>query len=119
MAKRSDALLLWSPRVLGIGVCVFLSLFALDALGPGKSVAQAAIDFLVHVAPMMVLLGVVALSWRWEWVGGCVFTVLALAYAYAARHHLYWIPVVSGPLLVVGILFLWSWSQHRRLHGAA
>jgi hypothetical protein len=119
MTNRSDALLLWSPRVLGIVVCLFLSLFALDAFSGGKSVAQAAADFLVHVAPMLVLLGVVALSWRWEWIGGAVFTALALTYAYVARHHLSWIPVVSGPLLVVGILFLWSWSRHRRLHGAS
>jgi hypothetical protein len=119
MTQRSDALLLWSPRVLGIAVCLFLSLFALDAWSGGKSVAQAAVDFLVHLAPMVALLGVVALSWRREWVGGTVFTALALAYAYVARHHLSWIPVVSGPLLVVGILFLWSWSQHRRLHGPA
>jgi hypothetical protein len=116
--KRSDGLLLWSPRVLGILVCLFLSLFALDAFSSGKSVLQAVPDFLIHVAPMVILLGVVALSWRWEWVGGVAFTGLALAYAYAARHHASWIPVVAGPLLIVGVLFLWSWSQHRRLHSA-
>ena len=119
MAKRSDALLLWSPRVLGIVVCLYLSLFALDAFSGGKIVTQAASDFFIHVAPMLVLFGVVALSWRWEWVGGSVFTGLALTYGYVARHHLPWIAVVSGPLLVVGILFLWSWTQHRRLHNAA
>jgi glucose-6-phosphate-specific signal transduction histidine kinase len=119
MTMRSGTLLLWSPRVLGILVCLFLSLFALDAFSGGKSVDRAVTDFLIHVAPMLALLGVVALSWRWEWVGGIVFTALALTYAYVARQHLSWIPVVSGPLLAVGVLFLWSWTQHRRLHGAA
>ena len=118
MAKRSDALLLWSPRVLGILVCLFLSLFALDAFRGGKSIAQALTDFAIHVAPMMVLLGVVALSWRWEWIGGSVFTLLALTYAYMARGHVSWIAVISGPLLVVGTLFFVSWTRHRRLHGA-
>jgi hypothetical protein len=119
MTKRSTALLLWSPRVLGILVCLFLSLFALDAFGDGKSVTRAITDFLIHVAPMALLLGVVALSWRWEWVGGSVFTVAAFTYAYMARHHLSWIPLVSGPLLLVGVLFLWSWTHHHRPHGAA
>jgi hypothetical protein len=62
---------------------------------------------------MAALLGIVLLSWRWPWVGGAVFTGLALAYAYGARRHLGWIPIVSGPLLVVGILFLWSWAHGR------
>jgi hypothetical protein len=119
MAKRSDALLLWSPRILGILVSLFLSLFALDALGPGKSLLEAGRDFLIHVSPMLVLLGVVALSWRWEWVGGLVFTGLAVTYAYMARLHPAWVSGVSGPLLLVGVLFLLSWSQHRRLHGKA
>ena len=119
MTLRSGALLLWCPRVLGILVCLFLSLFALDAFSGSKSVGQGVTDFFIHVAPMLALLGVVALSWRWEWVGGSVFTALAPTYAYVVRQHLSWILVVSGPLFLVGILFLWSWMQHRRLHGTA
>jgi MYXO-CTERM domain-containing protein len=89
-------------------------MFALDAFGPGKPVVRALEDFLVHVAPVLVLLLVVVLSWRWEWVGGGVFTACALFYAYATRSHPAWIPVVSGPLLLVGVLFLWSWRHRRR-----
>jgi hypothetical protein len=102
--------------VLGIALCLFLSVFALDAFGGGKSVPQALADFAIHVAPMILLLVIVALSWRWEWLGGVVFTTLALAYAVWARQHPQWIAAVGAPLLVVGILFLWSWSHHRRLH---
>ena len=92
---------------------VFLSLFALDAFEEGMTIRQALPGFLVHLAPMAVLLAVVGLSWRREWIGGLVFTGLAATYAYVARHHASWIAVVSGPLLVVGILFLWSWVHGR------
>jgi glucose-6-phosphate-specific signal transduction histidine kinase len=118
MTTRSDALLLWSPRILGVLVCLFLSLFGLDAFGGGRTFVEALPDFLIHIAPMLVLLGVVAVSWRWEWVGGVVFTGLAAAYAFIARRHLAWIPTISGPLLVVGALFLWSWAHRRRLRAA-
>lgn len=118
MTSRSGALLLWAPRVLGIGVCLFLSLFALDAFSADKPAGEAVRDFLIHLSPMLALLLVVALSWRWAWVGGLVFTGLAIAYAYVARGHLAWIPIVSGPLLIVGVLFLLSWSQHRRLRSS-
>ena len=102
-----NPLLLWAPRVLGIAVCLLLAVFALDAVG-----AQ---DFLFHLLPMVVLLGIVALSWPGErgWIGGLVFSVLALVYAVRAWHQPSWVATVSGPLLAVGVLFLLSWSRHR------
>ena len=66
MTNRSGAVLLWAPRVLGIGVCLFLSLFALDAFSGDKPAVEAVRDFLIHLSPMFLLLLVVALSWRWE-----------------------------------------------------
>jgi hypothetical protein len=113
MMRRSDSLLLWAPRILGVLVCLFLSLFALDAFEEGMTVWQALPGFLVHIAPMAVLLVVVGASWRREWIGGLVFTGLAVVYAYLARHHVSWMAAVSGPLLVVGVLFLWSWVHSR------
>lgn len=115
MSKMSGRLLLWSPRILGILVCLFLSLFAFDALGGGKTFTQALIDFAIHVAPMLLLLAVVAVSWRWQWVGAVVFTGLAVSYAYFARNHVSWIAVIAGPLLAVGVLFFWSWRHHGDL----
>jgi hypothetical protein len=112
---RSRTLLLWSPRILGTLVCLFLGLFSLDAFGAGKTLAQALPDFAMHIAPVLVLLAVVVVSWHWAWVGGLVFTGLAAVYAYSARGHVSWIPVISGPLLIVGVLFLWSWIRHRDL----
>ena len=111
MRSTGDTLLLWAPRWLGIAVCLFLALFALDAVG--------AHDFVFHIAPMVLLLAIVLVSWKEPWLGGAVFTVLALVYAYAARHRPDWVLTVSGPLLVVGILFLWSWSRLRRVGQAA
>jgi hypothetical protein len=119
MRSRPEVLLLWAPRVLGILTCLFLSLFALDAFSPGKTVSQNIGDFALHVWPIVALLGVVALSWRWEWVGGLVFSVLAVAYAYWARPHTSWVAIISGPLLVVGVLFLLSWTRHRRARAMA
>jgi CHASE2 domain-containing sensor protein len=119
MTSPSSKLLLWSPRILGILVCLFLSVFALDAFEEGKSLAQALPDFAVHVAPMLVLLGIVGVSWRYEWVGGIVFTGLATAYAYFARGHLSWIAAIAAPLLAVGLLFLWSWRHHADLRANA
>jgi hypothetical protein len=111
MRSTGDTLLLWAPRWLGIAVCLFLSLFALDAVG--------AREFLFHLGPMALLLAIVLVSFKRPWLGGAVFTVLALVYGYSARHRLDWVLTVSGPLLAVGVLFLWSWSRQRRVGQAA
>lgn len=113
------ALLLWSPRVLGILVSLFLGLFALDAFSERRSFVQALRDFAMHLLPALALLVIVGVSWRWEWVGGIAFAGLAVAYAYAARSHPAWILVISGPLLIVGILFFWSWRHHAELRLAS
>ena len=118
MTSLSGKLLLWSPRVLGILVCCFLSAFSLDAFGAKQAFVQALPDFAIHIAPVLVLLAVVIVSWRWEWVGGLVFTGLAVIYAYATRDHLSWILIIAGPLLIVGVLFLWSSFHHGELHTA-
>ena len=114
---QSSALLRWSPRILGILVCAFLSAFSFDAFSGHQSLAQSLPEFARHVAPVLLPLGVVALSWRWAWVGGVVFTVLAAAYAYFARDHASWVLVIAGPLFVVGVLFLLSW-RNGSLRGA-
>ena len=107
-------LVVWIPRVLAILVCIFLSAFSLDAFGNGKTMIQAASDFAIHVAPVLILFAVVGVSWRWPWVGGVVFTGLAVVYAFATRAHPSRILVIAGPLLTVGLLFLWSWRHGRR-----
>ena len=70
----------WAPRLLTIAFLAFLSLFALDVFGTGRGFWWTLQAFLVHMIPMFVLAGVLALAWRWEWVGALVFGVAAAAY---------------------------------------
>jgi hypothetical protein len=114
VTRASVHLLLWSPRVLGVAGAVFIGLFALDAFSPGKPFTESLPDFLVHLMPALALLGLVLVSWHRPWIGGVAFVALAVAYVVVARNHLDWIIVISGPLVVAGILFLSSWHYQRR-----
>jgi hypothetical protein len=104
----------WIPRLFSILVCVFLSVFSLDAFTNGRSLGDAIPDFAVHVAPVLILFVVVAASWRWPLIGGIVFTGLAACYAYVARDHPSWVLIIGGSLFAVGLLWLWSWHDSRR-----
>jgi hypothetical protein len=118
MSPTYAGFVLWAPRVLGLALGVFLGLFALDAFAPGKPVGRAVLDFVIHLAPSGLVLAVVALSWRWEWIGGVAFIGLAVAYALMVNFRPDWVLVISGPLFVVGLLFLWAWRHHQAIHAA-
>jgi hypothetical protein len=106
-------LLLWSPRILGILVSLFIGMFALHAFREGQPFLEALDDFVIHLIPAFVLLALVAVSFRWTWIGGVAFTGLAIAYVLTmSRGRLDWMLVISGPLAIVGVLFLWSWFHH-------
>jgi hypothetical protein len=113
MHTTSAHLLLWGPRILGIVVSLFVGMFALDAFAEGVPLSQALVDFLIHLIPAVVLLALVLASFRWEWIGGLAFTGLAVIYAVTMSNgRLDWMLTISGPLVLVGALFLWSWF-HR------
>ena len=109
MNKTARMLTLWAPRVLGVGLSLFLAMFALDAIQEGP------LALFMHLIPARTVLAIVGLSWRWEWIGSFCFLGLAILYA-ATTQRLDWIVTISGPLTVVALLFFWSWLHHEELH---
>jgi len=108
-------LLFWAPRALGLAFSLLLAVFALDAFSDGQPLFDAVLEFLIHLLPSLVVATVVAVSWRREWIGAVTFAALSLAYAgTTARGHFDWMLIVSGPLLLVSMLFLWNWLNQRR-----
>ena len=108
-------LLFWSPRVLCIAFALFISLFALDVFGEGLGVVKTIIALFMHLIPTVIIVIVLAVSWRWEWVGGAVFIALGMLYLIWARHHPTWVVFISGPLFLVGALFLLNWSKRAEI----
>jgi hypothetical protein len=102
-------LLLWSPRILALALSVFFGLFALDAFTGQKPLADAWLDFALHLVPAIVVLTIAVLAWHRSWIGAVAFMALAIAYALRAGGRLDWIVTISGPLTAVALLFLFSW----------
>ena len=117
MKRPVKRLLFWTPRILCILFAVFVSLFALDVFGEGYGFWETIQALLMHLVPTGVILIVLAISWRWEWVGGVLFIALGVLYLAMSWGRLHWSAylVISGPLFLVGVLFLINWLYRAEL----
>lgn len=117
MKPFTAQLLHWAPRILCILAILFISLFALDAFEPGRSLGQQLAAFFMHLIPTMVLTLLLLIAWKWEMVGGIIFTIIGIVMSPFIYQHNYrmnnsvWVSLeiilmITFPFIVVGALFI-------------
>ncbi|MCE9619199.1 MAG: hypothetical protein K8R92_04750 [Planctomycetes bacterium] len=113
MNPNTKRVLFWAPRVLGILYVLFLCLFAMDAFNQGHDFWKAFTDLGMQLIPALIAATLLAISWRRELVGAILFFVLAGFYcAWTKRFD--WSLVIAGPMILIGVLFLFSWKSGSR-----
>ncbi len=111
MNRLTYKLFYWSPRVLAVLFALFLSLFAMDVFNePGGFISIAA-AFLIHLIPAFIILIVLLISWKREWIGAFIYMFLGFYYIYTAADKFDYITlaVISGPLFLLSVLFFIGW----------
>jgi hypothetical protein len=116
MKTSSNRFLFWAPRILCLLFIGLISLFALDVFEEHRSFWDTTIALLIHLIPTGILLVILAVSWRWELVGGLLFPALGAFYliAFWGRFHWSAYAIISGSLFLLGALFLLSWNSRRQ-----
>lgn len=121
--KPAHQMLYWAPRALCIVFALFLSLFALDVFEEGKGFWNTALALLMHLIPTFLLLALLVLSWRREWIGGILFPLLGVLYVWWSWNKPFAVfstlLLMSGPLLLTGALFLLNWHYRSKLRGGS
>lgn len=123
--KTNIKVLHWTPRIICILSILFVSLFALDSFGPDLTIWQQIGDFLMHLIPSFVLIVLLIVAWKWEFIGGIVFTFIGLGFSPFIFMHNYkmnqsvWqsletIFLITMPFVVVGLLFIVSHSKKKK-----
>lgn len=123
--KRSRKIFYWLPRILCIVAISFVSLFALDAFSAELSFWQQIGAFLMHMIPSFILLGLLILAWKKEFIGGIIFILIGLglspvifSHNYRMNHSVLMslgiILTITIPFAVVGILFLISHFKNKK-----
>ncbi len=117
MNTRTKRLLFWTPRVLCILFAMFLSVFALDVFSEGYGFWQTIGALLLHLVPTFIMVIVLVIAWRWEWIGAVLFIALALFYLVSSWGRFQWSTylVIPGPLVLIGVLFLFNWKYRAVL----
>ncbi|HET6417385.1 MAG TPA: hypothetical protein VFG22_13900 [Polyangiales bacterium] len=116
----------WAPRTLCILAILFVSMFALDAFEGTHTLWEQLGHFFMHLIPSFVLLIVFFVATKWELIGGILFTLIGVALSpplfilnYRMNESIGMslgvIMAITGPFIVVGILFVIS-SRLKKNH---
>jgi len=121
----SKPVLYWTPRILCILAILFVSMFALDSFDPELTIDRQIAAFVIHLIPSYILIALLVVAWKWEYVGGIIFTVVGIAFAVMVfmtnynRNHFSLMQslintvIVAVPFILVGILFMLNSKQHE------
>ncbi len=120
MNRFSKRLLFWSPRLLCMASAGFLGIFALDVFDEHLGLWRTLLALLLHLAPSLFLVLVLAAAWKRECIGAFAYLTFAVLYIAVVGRASPWrvSAIVAGPPMVVGILFLVNWFKHDELRTA-
>jgi len=123
--KKSIKVFHWLPRIICILAILFVSLFAADAFTPELTIWQQIGAFLIHLIPSFILVALLVVAWKWEYIGGIIFTIIGLGLSpfvfvhnYKMNHSVWMslgiILAITIPFVIVGVLFIWSHKMKKR-----
>ncbi len=104
-------LLYWTPRILCILFALFISLFALDVFGEGYTFGETILALLIHLVPTYIVIALLWLAWKLEWIGAIAFFCLGAYYLVSTRlrFDIGTYLVIISPLFLLSLLFLINW----------
>ena len=116
----------WLPRAICVVAILFVSMFALDSFDPHLTIWQQILGFLIHLIPSYVLIALLVVAWKWEYVGGILYILLGLGFGVAIfllnynRNHfsagqsLFDAAIIAFPFVLAGVLFVISHNRKQK-----
>jgi hypothetical protein len=85
-----------------------MGMFSLDVFGGNEPLGRKLLGFLIHNIPVLILIVVLIIAWKWEFAGGVIF-IIAFIISCFWFHSFTGNPgslIVTTPFLITGILFI-------------
>lgn len=117
MNALTKVIFYWTPRIATILFALFLSLFSLDVFQEGYGFFQTILALFMHLIPVFIVLTILVISWKWEWIGGVLYIALGIVYIVMSinRFQLSVMFVIPAPVIIIGILFLVGWFKRKEI----
>jgi cytochrome b561 len=101
-------------------------MFAADAFSPELTIWQQLVAFFMHLIPSFILIALLIVAWKWELIGGVIFTIIGVGLSPLIFQHnyamnqsvslsIFIILMITFPFIVVGILFIVSHFMKKRI----
>jgi hypothetical protein len=119
MSDSRSRILFWTPRALALLLALFLAAFAADVFSENRGIWETVVALVMHLIPSAVVLLILAITWRREWLGGLTYLAVAIFYVVATGGRLHWSAyvVISGTLCAIAVFFFAGWwILPRRAH---
>ncbi|MDD5253481.1 MAG: hypothetical protein PHG05_00045 [Candidatus Nanoarchaeia archaeon] len=120
---KINRFIFWAPRILAILFILFLAVFSLDIFEGNYGFWGTILGLFMHNIPVIILLIILIISWKHEWVGSIVFILAGILYIagllMSASFQIYmlsWSLIIAGPAFLIGILFLIGWLEKKKLN---
>ncbi|MBA4407065.1 hypothetical protein C0389_07315 [bacterium] len=117
MNKPLKAFLFWAPRLITILFAMFLTIFAADVFTSGYEFWKIPIALFMHLLPSILIIIILVISWKREWIGGILYIALSVFYTYAKwnKFAISVFFIIPLPLFLVGVLFLIGWFKKTKI----
>ena len=106
----------YTPRIAGLLMIIFVSLFALDVFVPGIPFWKQVLGFVVHAAPAIILAILMIFAWKRPVIGFVIFGLAAVFFLrfvfdqdFGPGNFLMFV----GPLAIISAMFWmnWKWGE--------
>lgn len=106
---KPERILYWAARILVILFAAFISIFSLDVFGEGYGFPGLLLALFMHMLPTIGVVIVLLIAWKWEFTGGVIFLLLAIAFTFFfdTYEDVLTLLTISGPPFIAGSLFVW------------
>ncbi len=122
--QKVSRFIYWTPRIVSIIFICFVALFSLDIFDMKLDFWGTVLGLLMHNIPTLILIAVLIIAWKYEWVGGVAFILAGILYIAGILitimkngfkwYYLSWAIEISGMAFLIGILFFINWNKKRK-----
>ena len=121
--RKISPWLYWAPRVMTIIFILFISMFSLDIFDLNLGFWGTIVGLFMHNIPSFVMIVLLIIAWKHEWVGAVGYIGLALLYIISAASRvnllmaLSWSLIIAGPAIIIGMLWglNWRWKKKNKV----